>query len=95
VEMAEYDNTNTGILTRNTRQRNDKDPSHQGSVNIDGREFWLSAWVNEGKAGGKLEGQKYFSLKVKPKDEQAPAKPKEKATAAQGSKFDDDGDIPF
>jgi hypothetical protein len=63
-----YDNTNTGILTSNDRKRNERDPSHQGSINIDGREYWLSAWVNTGKDGGKLAGQRYFSIKVRPKD---------------------------
>jgi hypothetical protein len=63
-----YDNTNTGILTSNDRKRNDRDPTHQGSINIDGREYWLSAWVNTGKDGGKLAGQRYFSIKVRPKD---------------------------
>lgn len=90
--MTEYDNTNTGILTRNSRQRDDKDPSHQGSINIDGKEYWLSAWVNEGKAGGKLEGQKYFSIKAKPKDAPAAAKPAATPKAA-APEFDDD--IPF
>ena len=65
-----YDNTNSGILTANTRQRDGKqDPTHQGSINIDGKEYWLSAWVNTGKEGGKLAGQRYFSIKARPKDQ--------------------------
>lgn len=62
-----YDNRNTGILTANERKRDDKDPSHQGSINIDGKEYWLSAWVNTGREGSKLAGKRYFSIKVKPK----------------------------
>lgn len=62
-----YDNTNSGILTSNESRRNDKDPSHQGSINIDGKEYWLSAWVNTGKEGGKLAGKRYFSIKAKQK----------------------------
>jgi hypothetical protein len=65
-----YDNTNSGILTTNERKRNERDPSHSGSINIDGVEYWLSAWVNTGKDGGKLAGQRYFSIKVRPKDGQ-------------------------
>jgi hypothetical protein len=68
--MSNYDNTNSGILTTNDRKRNDRDPSHSGSINIDGVEYWLSAWVNTGKDGGKLAGQRYFSIKVRPKDSQ-------------------------
>ncbi len=90
--MTEYDNTNSGILTRNKQQRNDRDPSHQGSINIEGKEYWLSAWVNEGKPGSKLDGQKYFSIKAKPKDAPAAAKPAA-APKAAAPEFDDD--IPF
>lgn len=66
-----YDNTNTGILSANERRRNDRDPTHQGSINIDGKEYWLSAWVNTGKDGGKLAGKRYFSIKVRSKDQGA------------------------
>lgn len=63
----QYDNRNSGILTANERRRDDRDPSHQGSINIDGKEYWLSAWVNTGKEGGKLAGKRYFSIKARPK----------------------------
>jgi hypothetical protein len=64
-----YDNTNSGILRANKRRDKDTHPTHQGSINIDGKEYWLSAWVNTGKAGSKLDGERYFSIKAKPKDE--------------------------
>lgn len=101
-----YDNTNSGILTANTRQRDGKqDPTHQGSINIDGKEYWLSAWVNTGKEGGKLAGQRYFSIKARPKDQPQnqgfDMKAAEQKELAKGStrdavlagEFDDD--IPF
>jgi len=63
-----YDNTNTGILTRNIeRDETRKQPQYRGSMNVDGVEYWISAWVQEGKPGSKLEGQKYFSMKLEPK----------------------------
>lgn len=62
-----YDNRNSGILATNDRKRDDKDPSHTGSINIDGKEYWLSAWVNTGREGSKLAGKRYFSIKAKPK----------------------------
>lgn len=65
--MSTYDNTNSGMLKANESRRNDKDPTHHGSINIDGKEYWLSAFVNTGKPGGKLSGKKFFSIKVKPK----------------------------
>lgn len=41
----EYDNTNTGALFGNPRQREGhKDPDLQGKINIEGVERWVSAW---------------------------------------------------
>lgn len=66
--MAKYDNTNSGILARNENRKSDKHPEFTGTLNVDGREYWLSAWVNEGRSGGKMEGKRYFSIKVNPKE---------------------------
>lgn len=97
--MSAFDNTNTGILKANETRRNDKDPSHQGSINIDGKEYWLSAWVNTGKPGGKLAGKKFFSIKVKPKLQSDRASPPTggrndpRPAKQEGEAFSDD--IPF
>lgn len=93
-----YDNTNTGMLSRNDRKEKDTHPDYKGSINVNGVEYWLSGWVKEGKAGGKMEGKKFFSLSVQPKDQapQQKAAPQRSAPANQGSGFDDmDDDIPF
>jgi hypothetical protein len=87
--VSEYDNTNRGVLFAAKDRQSDKHPTHTGKVNVEGREYWLSAWVQESKAG-----TKYFSLAVKAKDEQ----PKDDrasnpAPAAVDSQFDDE--IPF
>lgn len=63
-----YDNTNSGILTRNDKQGNENRPDYRGSINVDGVEYWLSAWIKEGRDGTKLAGQKYMSLSVQPKE---------------------------
>lgn len=86
-----YDNTNSGILARNERKETDKHPDFTGSINVDGTEYWLSAWVNEGKPGGKMEGKRYFSIKVNPKDT-----PRSTVkSAARNYNGDLDDDIPF
>ena len=65
-----FDNTNTGLLAKNEDRKSDKHPEYRGSINVGGTEYWLSAWVKEGKSG-KLEGKKFFSLAVSPKETQA------------------------
>jgi hypothetical protein len=52
-----------GSLFRNDRRDSDQSPEYKGGINIDGREFWISAWVKTAKTGAK-----YFSLSAKPKD---------------------------
>lgn len=57
--MADYDNTNRGALWRNTKKEKDTQPDHTGKLNVDGKDYWLSAWIKDGQNG------KYFSLSVK------------------------------
>jgi hypothetical protein len=98
-----YSNTNTGILARNERKEKDTHPDFSGTINVDGVDYWLSGWTREGKPGSKLEGKRYFSLAVKPKEErQAPAPQRRapptpaRSSGGGGSGFDDlSDDIPF
>lgn len=53
---------NSGILSRNKRRDSDKHPEYTGSAEIDGQEYWLSAWVNENDQG------KYFKISFKKKE---------------------------
>lgn len=66
--MSNYDNTNSGLLARNDKQGNESRPDYRGSINVEGREYWLSAWIKTGRDGTKLAGQEYMSLSVQPKD---------------------------
>jgi len=59
-----YDNTNTGALFKAKEQPTEKHPGYTGTINVDGREYYLSAWIKESEKVGK-----YFSLSVKAKDE--------------------------
>lgn len=100
----QYDNTNRGVLFKNDRKESESHPDYKGNVNVNGVEFWLSAWMKEGAKG------KFMSLSVQPKNaapapapaqRQAPApRPAAQPAAAQAparsSGFDDmDSDIPF
>ena len=81
----EYDNNNRGSLFKNDRKDDAKFPDYKGSLNVDGVEFWLSAWLKISK-----EGTKFMSLSVKPKNADASLN-KPKKTKEQ---FDDDS-VPF
>lgn len=90
-----YDNTNTGILARNERKEKENHPDLQGSINVDGKEYWLSAWSKRGRSG-KLEGKPFFSLSIKPKEERQEhrSEPQKSPEPQQTGDFQDD-DIPF
>lgn len=49
--MTEYDNTNRWTLFKNDRKDSDKHPDYNGTLNVDGVEFWISGWIKEGKRG--------------------------------------------
>jgi hypothetical protein len=50
-----YDNTNSGMLARNDKKETEKHPDFKGSINVDGVDYWLSAWVREGKEGARWQ----------------------------------------
>lgn len=87
--MTEYNNENRFTLFKNDRKEKDTHPDYSGTLNVDGVEYYLNAWLKDGKKG------KFFSGSIKAKD----AKPgTDRAAEAKGQKasdpFDDD-DLPF
>lgn len=95
--MAFEPKDNSGALFRSKEQKTDRHPTHDGSCMIDGREYWISAWVKESKAGNK-----FFSLAFKPKEQRADEGYREAAQplrdpARQGPPDDplDGDDVPF
>ena len=88
--MSDFDRTNTGTLSRNERKTDDKHADLTGSVNVEGVEYFLDAYVRERKDGS----GRFFSLKLKRKDKQPQA-----SGGAGGAKkpagADMDDDIPF
>jgi len=78
-----YDNTNTVVIFKNNKKENEKHPEYRGTVNVEGKEYEISLWVKEGKAG------KFFSGKI-----QEPFK-KETELKSFSDKIDSGSDLPF
>lgn len=80
--MAEYQQyPNSGSLFKNERKTTEKHPDYNGSLNVDGVDFWVSGWIKTAK-----NGKKFLSLAINPKQ------PKE---AGESLPPLDDDDIPF
>lgn len=56
-----FDDINRGALFKNDRKQEERHADYNGTLNVDGVEYYLNAWVRDGKRG------KFFSLSVKPK----------------------------
>jgi hypothetical protein len=69
-----YDNTNRGALFKNDKKEaGDNRPEYTGKLNVAGEDFYVSAWIKEGRNG------KFMSLSVKHVD----ARQERPLTAAQ------------
>jgi len=85
--MSNYDNTNTGSLFKNDKGDNEKRPDYKGSVNVDGVEYWLSAWIRTAGDNSKRAGEKFMSLKLEAKEQQSAPLPKPQAAVDQSIPF--------
>jgi uncharacterized protein (DUF736 family) len=48
---------NSGVLFKNAKKTNEKQPDYQGTVNVNGKEMQISMWLKESQ-----KGTKYFSV---------------------------------
>ena len=82
-----FDNTNRGTIAKNAHKTEDKHPDIAGTVNVEGKDFWINGWLKKNSR----DGSSFYSLTVKPKQERA-------AEIVRQSRepVEDDGDfIPF
>jgi uncharacterized protein (DUF736 family) len=80
--MAYEKRDNSGSLFKNKRKTRENDPTLAGSIMVNGQEFWINGWTKT-----KDDGEKWISLSVRPKEQQA------QAPAASAPNIDTD--IPF
>ena len=81
----QYDNNLRGVLFANDKRQNDRHPNLKGNCEIEGIEYWLSAWTKRNPDGS----FKLLSLAFEPKEQQAP----QSGEAIGDDDLDDD--IPF
>ena len=82
--MAFEKKEGSGALFKNNDRQKDTHPEYRGDILIDGQDYWLSAWVKEGKNG------KFFSLAAKKKEERSGDTVKRNP-----GKQEEDPEIPF
>ena len=94
--MADFDNTNRGSIWKNEKKEKDTHPDFTGSLNVNGVEFWVSAWKRKEGAAAKAPA---LSFSIKPKDEQPTtsqrAAPKARASEMRQARDDMDDEVPF
>lgn len=85
-----YDNTNRGSIWKNDRKEKDTHPDFKGSVNVDGVEYWVSAWKRKPDANPKAPA---LSFSIQAKEQQGSPSQGAPQQGSHNGEFDDD--IPF
>ena len=60
----QYDSNLNGVLFKNDKDGNEKRPDYKGSAEIEGVQYWVSAWIRDGAKG------KFMSMKYEAKEKQ-------------------------
>jgi hypothetical protein len=69
----EYNNTNRGQIWKNEDRKSDTHPHFKGSMDIDGVEYWVSAWTRKPDANPKSPALTFsFKKKEDKQDDQIP-----------------------
>ena len=86
----QYDNNLSGVLFKNDKDGNEKRPDYKGSAEIEGVQYWVSAWIRDGAKG------KFMSMKYEAKEKQQATPARQQPSPQPAPDFDDDlGSIPF
>jgi uncharacterized protein (DUF736 family) len=80
----------TGALFRNDKKETDQHPDYRGSTVLEGKEYWVSAWINTS-----AKGVKYMALKYSEKEAVHNAGMAQAQAAVVDDGFKEDADVPF
>ena len=72
TEQKKYDNNNEIAIWGNDQKKKPTDPDFKGNANIEGKEFWVSAWKRDENASDRAP---VLKAKLTPKE-----MPKDQAT---------------
>jgi hypothetical protein len=62
---GKFDDRNRGAIWKNEKKETEKHPDFTGSLNVDGRDYWVSAWKRRPDAADRAPA---LSFAIKPKD---------------------------
>lgn len=89
---GKFDDRNRGSIWTNKKKREGKqDPDFTGSLNVDGKDYWVAAWKRKTDA---REGAPALSFSVKAKDGN-PQESIPKASGARRQSAEMEDEIPF
>lgn len=90
-----YDDRNRGQIWKNEKKRDGKqDPDFTGSLNVGGKDYWVSAWKRKEGAADRAPA---LSFSVKPKDAKRQETPAQEPAPGRRASMKDamDDEIPF
>ena len=87
--MAYIPKEGSGSLFKNDRKTTDSHPDYTGSIMVNNKEHYLSAWVKEGKKG------KFFSVSIGKEKLPMGFKAAGSDELPKSDPFIDDSDLPF
>jgi hypothetical protein len=88
----QYDNENRGQIWGNKKKTKDTHPDFTGSINIEGREYYLDGWKRAPDAPATRPA---MTFRVKPKDEDVNRVERFQQAVKASFPGDDDDYIPF
>jgi len=87
-----YDNTNRGAMWPNIDRMSEKHPDFNGSLDVDGKKYWVSGWRKK-EGANPAAPIITFTIKVKEDIGVAAQGPASKPSSTSDDGFDDD--LPF